>query len=136
MSLQFNPTTGLLDLIGDIVDPGTIQKDYVASENISALKMVVATSPTDVKIADKTLLNDAQTIGISITAANSGGDIKIQTFGPLNDASFTFPVNACLYLDTNGNITDTAPTTGHSVPIGKSLGAGTIYIDIDNLTIL
>ena len=136
MSFKLNPTTGVLDLVGDFVDSGVVQKTCVASEDISALKLVTAASTTTVAIADKELLSDAQAIGVTTSAATTGNELDVVTFGQISDASFTFALNECLFLGNNGAITNIAPTTGHNVPIGKGLGPGAIFIDIDNITIL
>lgn len=139
MPFKFNPFTGILDLVRPTVDDddnSIVEKTYTAGEDLSALVMVKIDNPTTVSLADKTLIADAQTIGITTNAALTGSDVQVVTFGQVNDASFTFAANDCLFLNLNGSITDIAPTTGHNVPIGKALGAGAIFIDIDNLTIL
>jgi len=136
MPYRFNPLTGNLDLVIKPVDNSVDSDTYTADTAISALKMVKITSTTTVDLADKTVLADAHAIGITITAAGIGQDIEVITFGQVDDASFTYAVNECLFLGLNGDITNTPPTTGHSVPIGKGLGNGSIFIDIDNLTIL
>lgn len=139
MSFRFNPLTGKLDL--DTQPTGTgngeiVTKDFTAGEDISALRMVKHDDPTTVSLADKDLLMDAQTIGIATNAALTGGTVSVVTFGQVDDNSFTFAPNTCLFLGDDGAITDIPPTTGHNVPIGKGLGIGSIFIDIDNITIL
>lgn len=131
MSLRFNPTTGQLDLVDDTL-PGIVSKTYTASEAISALKMVASSGLNTIGVADKDSL--PETLGMAVTAGGIGSDIEVVTFGQVDDASFTFGVNACLFLDSTGSITATAPTTGNNVPIGKSLANGSIFIDIDNIT--
>lgn len=141
MSYQYNPLTGQLDLNtksggSNPSDGEKVQKIYTASEDISALRMVRAQTPTSVSIADKDLLEDARAMGISINAATTGNDVTVVTFGQVDDASFLFSANDCLFLGDDGAITDIPPTTGHNVPIGFGLGNGSIFIDIDNLTVL
>ena len=69
-------------------------------------------------------------LGISIQAGLTGQDIAVLLFGKIEDASFNFPLNEPLFLDLNGVITSTPPTTDFSVNIGHSLGLGAIFIDI------
>lgn len=141
MSLRFNPFTGNLDFDtktgGSAPSDGEkVQKDFTAGEDISALRMVKYDDPSTVSLADKDLITDAQTIGMAITAATTGNTVSVVTFGQVDDASFMFPVNTCLFLGDDGAITDIPPTTGHNVPIGIGLGNGSIFIDIDELTVL
>ena len=140
MGLRFNPFTGNLDFDTKPDSPSgdstRVQKDYLAGEPLSALRMVKFDDPTTVSLADKNLLSDAVTIGMGINSATIGNAVTVVTFGQIDDASFMFSANACLFLDDNGQITDTPPTSGHNVPIGVGLGAGSIFIDIDGLTVL
>lgn len=140
MSLRYNVLTGRMDFdtkpTNQNFDQSLVQKDYTAGEDLSALRMVINDNPTTVSLADKDTLNEAQTIGMAINAALTGNDVTVVTFGQVDDASFTYAANQQLFLDNNGAITDIAPTTGHNVPIGRGMGAGSIFIDIDELTIL
>jgi len=113
-----------------------------SDQAISALKVVRLTSSTNVDIADSTLtFADAIVAGIALdTAPAAGVEIQVQTYGVLEDAFFTFPLNDLLFLSSNGTITNTAPSLGggdtHRVAIGKSLGVGAIFIDIEEPIIL
>ena len=109
----------------------TIVDTYIAGEAISALKIVRLDSPTTVKIGDSSsTYEDAKVIGVAISAAALGVNIDVQSFGELNDAFFSFPLNAPLYLSPTGTITDTPPTSGYNVQIGHSLGAGSIFVKV------
>lgn len=140
MSLRFNPFTGNLDFDSkpEPVDSNNtrVEKDFNAAEDISALQMVIAINPTSVAVADKELLNDAQAFGMAITAGLTGTEIRVVTFGQIDDPSFNFGANEQLFLNNNGAITDIPPITGHNVPVGRGMGVGSIFIDIDELTIL
>lgn len=116
---------------GDQGDAGTVI-EAIAGENISALKIVRALNATDVlKSESNSTFANAKCLGITLTGATSGNNIRIQFFGAVGDASFNFPVNAPLYLTTDGNITDDASLlTVYNTTIGYSLGAGAIFIDL------
>jgi len=109
----------------------------VADEIISAIKLVSGTSPTNVKLGqpDTTKL-DATIIGLSVTAASTGNQLEIITFGEVTDSSFTYTYNEPLFLGVDGNITNIVPTTGMLTKIGYGLGAGKIFIDIQETIIL
>ena len=107
-----------------------------ASENISALKMIYMTGPTSGGLGDTTDLNKFDVIGIALTAAVVGNIFEVLLFGRVEDGFFNYPVNTSLYLDISGNITSIAPSTGYSVLIGKGLGTGAIFIDIERPIIL
>lgn len=106
--------------------------NFIAGEAISALKIVRLNNASTAFIADPTTtFEEAKVIGIARGSAILGGLIDVQTFGILEDAFFTFPANTPLFMDATGSITDTAPVSGYSVQIGHGLGAGSIFINVD-----
>lgn len=107
--------------------------ERVADQAISALKLVKLTSDTNVDVADSSLtFNDSLVVGVLLdTAVSAGQLVNVQTYGVLQDALFTFPLNDTLFLGTSGQITNVAPSTGFSIIVGKSLGVGSIFIKIE-----
>lgn len=135
MPWVFNPFTGSLDFVRKAgTSSNSVAKlidEYEANETISALKAIKLIDENTCELADSELtFQDAKTVGISLTAGNAGSTIRVQTFGIIEDASFTFPLNAPLFLKTNGAISNTPNTTGYNVQIGHSLGTGAIFINI------
>lgn len=112
----------------------TLSKE--ASVTISALQLVKLNALDMFEIADKEIYEDAQTVGIAITAGVAGTIIKAISAGIVEDASFSFPLNDLLFLGNTGTITNIAATTGHNVPVGYSLGSGAIYLNIEKPEIL
>lgn len=116
--------------------------ERLSDQGISALKVVRLTSDTTVDIADSSLTYvDSITAGIATsTTTGAGQTIFVQTYGVLEDAFFVFPLNDLLYLGANGIVTNVVPSTGsgdtHRVVIGKSLGTGAIFINIEEPIIL
>lgn len=102
----------------------------VAAETISALKLVKLDNPTDVSVASIDTCPNATVLGVARIAGTTGANVEIAQSGKLYDSSFNFPVNAPLFLDATGSITDTAPTTGFLTQIGTSGGPGLININI------
>lgn len=107
-----------------------------AAETISALKLVKLNASDMFEIADKELYEDALVVGIAITAGAAGATIKAVATGIVEDLAFNFPLNDLLFLGNNGTITNIAPTTGHNVPVGYSLGTGAIFLNIEKPEIL
>ena len=108
------------------------------SEDVSALKLVIADDSSNVSLANNNATyEDSQVLGIATSGATTGNPITIVTNGVVNDISFTFLVNVPLFLDVNGLITDVAPTGSvNRTIIGKGQGAGQIYIEIGEPIIL
>ena len=98
---------------------------------LSALKCVTVTSPNTVIYANNNIdFSSATVFGITIVAAQTNESTQVKTYGILRDSSFTWPVNTQLYLDINGSLTDTAPTTGFRTLVATSQGSGAIFINI------
>lgn len=107
-------------------------KDFKeSSEAISGLKCVYLDSETTCAIADD-VSGKEEVFGIAIdTAVSAGIDIEIINYGQLDDPFFNFPVNNKLYLGSGGSITDTVPSGIFRTVIGKSLGIGSIFVNIE-----
>jgi hypothetical protein len=108
----------------------------VADGNVSAVKAIYKTV-SGVALANNNVdLSQATVIGISISSATSGNSVRYKIVGRLEDSSFNFTINQPLYLDINGNITETAPTSGYRTRIGTALESGAIQIQIDEPILL
>ena len=110
--------------------------DYIAGEVISALRAVTLNANQEVFLGQKnTVYSEAKVLGISTTAAVAGNTVNVQTFGILDDPSFNFPLNDPLFLDNNGFITNVPPVPGEFlVEVGNSLGAGSIFVRVQEPT--
>lgn len=105
----------------------------IASTNISALKVVTASSPTEVVVSSPDTYSNAKALGITLTAATVGTPITILMFGKLSDVTLVFPLNAPLFLNALGSLTDVSPEVqgiAHHVQIGHSLGSGEVFLNI------
>ena len=104
---------------------------------LSALRLIVLDTNDEFAYGDPTTYTSSLVVGVLLDAAGAAGVlVKAQMFGRLEDPFFAFPLHDNLYLSTNGVITNTAPTTGHSVLVGQSLGTGAIFIKIEQPIIL
>lgn len=105
----------------------------LALVQISALKLVTAASPTEVIISSPDTYVNSKTLGIALTAANIGQPITVLMFGKCSDLSFNFSLNAPLFLNALGNLTEISPDVqgvAHHVQVGHSLGSGEVFINI------
>jgi uncharacterized protein YgbK (DUF1537 family) len=81
--------------------------------------------------ASNDTLANAQVIGIAANAASQGAGVTIKTSGIMTDASWLW-TKGTVFLGTNGQLTQTAPTGGAIVVhVGRALTATTLQIDID-----
>lgn len=116
--------------------PTKVQVTYQAAQVISALRPVYADTLTTVRVADLTAFNTSKVLGIATNAASIGASITVLTFGLLVDAALNYPINDVLFLSSSGTITNVAPTSGHLVRIGHSLGNGRIFVKVEEPIIL
>jgi hypothetical protein len=114
------------------VDIPSLSVSKIYDEDMVKFQLVSATSPTNVGIAGITSLTEATVLGIALEAGLTGDEKRITILGVVEDASFTWAVNAPLFLGASGLITNTPPVaTGEFVTqIGYSLGTGAIFVSI------
>ncbi len=108
-----------------------------ASITISALKCLYSVDANSVDIAsDNINLSKSSVFGVSLTAANINESIQIQTSGTLRDSSFAWDSGTQLYVDSNGSLTDIAPSVGFRTLVATAQGIGQIFINIQEPIIL
>jgi hypothetical protein len=123
-----NYDTAWIDQIG----ANSLVVTMKATTALSALKLVKSDSTTHVSYAtNNASYEDAQAIGITLTAASAGADVTILILGKLEDPFFTFSLGATLFVGINGNIVDVAPIAGFLTQIGHALGTGGLFINIE-----
>jgi hypothetical protein len=116
---------GLVPLVADL--------SLNAGEALSALRAVTSDANGDAVYASNDTLANAQVIGITETAASSGASVAIRTSGLMTDSNWNW-TKGTIYLGTNGQLTQTAPSGGaFVVHVARALTATTIQIDIDTL---
>lgn len=107
----------------------------IASENILRGDALTATTSNHVGLADNELgLSDASVLGVALEDASVGEEVEILILGIMSDVLFSgFAVNALLFLDSSGGITDEKPSTlpkKYLTIIGKSLGGTEILVNV------
>ena len=102
-----------------------------AGESLSALRAVTTNSSGQAVYASNVTLADAQVVGITLGAASSTEQVGVKTFGPMSDANWNWTKGA-VYLGTNGQLTQTAPSGGAViVQVGRALTATQLFVDVD-----
>ena len=103
-----------------------------AAENISALRIVRALNASQVVKADSTMtFTEARCLGMATEAITTGNTGLVKFFGAIEDASFTYTAGTPLFLTQDGQISDVQdPLSVYNSTIGHGLGAGAIFIDL------
>lgn len=102
-----------------------------AGGSLSALRAVTTNSAGEAVYASSASIATAQVVGITLGAASSGQQVGVKTFGPMVDANWNW-TKGPVYLSTNGQLTQTAPTGGAIVvQVGRALTATQLFVDVE-----
>jgi len=106
--------------------------DRVASEDILRGDFVSSTSVGHVGLSTQDgTLEEALVLGMALNDALTLADVEVEILGVISDPLFSpFSPQEILFLDTDGAVTNTRPTTGKLVIVGRALGDDEILIDI------
>jgi len=109
-----------------------LELTLTATSSISKLDVVKLDSNTHCSKANFTSFVNSSAIGIALGNATAGNTVTVLLFGVLEDPSLNFTLNNLLFLKTDSTITDIGTTISGEflVSIGKSLGAGSMFVDI------
>lgn len=141
-SFDLNPLSGQVTLGqgsgggGPTIYSESLAKIFTASENIPALRLVYIYSDGTIRMGQTTTSAQALVVGVTLASVDSGSQVLVQLFGELENPSLSFTPNLILFLNNNGVISSTAPTSGFLIPIGQSLTIGSIFINIGKITAL
>ena len=81
--------------------------------------------------ADKdNLSHQTQILGMSLNAGLISTNINIITMGYVLEPSWSWTPDKPLFLDNNGSMTETPPTTGFLIQVAQSISATEVWIDI------
>jgi len=109
-----------------------------AETNINGLRVVVPsdTSPGHAIYADhRNILHASRVLGISKHAVLAGQAVEVMDGGSLGDPSWSWTVGP-IFLGEDGKMTQTAPTIGFVLMVGKAVSATRISLNIDRPIIL
>lgn len=116
--------------VGLVSSARRLELEATAGEVISALKLVYFDG-VNVFVGDKGSYGTSKLLGVAVNAGGVGDIIKVHLMGQISDPSFNYTLNAPLFLNSNGTITEVPPTVGFSCRVGFSLGPGRIFVRID-----
>jgi len=104
----------------------------IATGAISKFDLIRLVSSTNVSKGSSDTSVESKISGIALNTAADGEPVDFVMFGIIEDASFTFALSAKLFLQSDGSLGTTPPsTTGDFVVAsGESLGIGAIFIKI------
>lgn len=149
-------TDGLVVTITDDVLSVTFEGDLAAtiSEDVTAVSLgevveitnnygsdtVAVTAATNLSgnrivtvegnYADKDTTTDKfKVLGMTTGAATTGSEATVQVSGYITEAGWNFTVGSPVFLSTNGHITQTAPTSGFRMIVGRPKTATTLFLD-------
>lgn len=97
---------------------------------ISALRVVRVVGSGTVSVADPTQASGKASIGIALTAASDGGELKVRTYGEVTDGSWSWTPYANVFLGAGGVLTQTAPTSGYMLAVGRAVASNRLLIRI------
>lgn len=133
------PSTGNfnLDFNAELSKIPFLSIDYVAGENISALKAIYVKASDGKAYVGKSNGTEPESlvIGIAINTAVTNDPVSVILLGILEDLSWSWAANELLFLNTLGSITDIAPTLPtdiYAVVLGKALTSTKIMVSIDS----
>ena len=110
----------------------------IANETIEAFRIVRAVNATEVlKGTSVSGFIEARALGITTEAIANGASGAVKFFGVIEDPSFSYTAGDPLFLTTDGQITDVySSLTVYNTTIGHGLGAGAIFIDLQEPVLL
>ena len=118
-------------------DPDSGTSSYVTSIPIGGHRAVTLNAAKELIYADNT--NPAhlgKILGISESAADAGSLLTVCSFGELIESSWTWTLDGPIYLTTNGQLTQTAPTTGFLCAVGFPISSTAIFVGVQPSIIL
>ena len=140
MAYKWNPFTGNLDFYtSDALSAQVLVLKRLANETISAMKVVYLDTPDTCKEAGYETEDQSTAIGIAMNAGQAGDEIKILSFGIVEDPFFQFDLNIPLFLGSDGYIIsgeelEEQRLLGNAewgTYLGYGLGTNRIYVKIE-----
>lgn len=107
-------------------------KDYlekIAGETISQFKVVKVENDLVFLGRSSNLGDNQKIVGVAVTGGNSGSIIKIQNDGELVENTWNWNEGS-IFVNEFGELTQTPPSTGFILKVGKALSPTKILINI------
>lgn len=129
VELTSQPNEVLLNVLSGANVTNNYGSDTVAvtaATNLSGNRIVTVEG----NYADKDTTTDKfKVLGMTTGAATTGSEATVQVSGYITEAGWNFTVGSPVFLSTNGHITQTAPTSGFRMIVGRPKTATTLFLD-------
>ena len=105
----------------------------IAGEVIpTTYKVVITSTSGDVFVADSSDQTHMNFVtGIAINAAGAAGIVMVQRRGRLTEGTWSWVMGKSIFFDSNGELTQTPPTTGFWMILGRPLTPTTIEVNLE-----
>lgn len=118
------------------VNSNNIQKDYIAGESILSYKFVVLINDK-IYLADKDNINHLNKVtGLALQSGDADDTISVLLHGTANLNLWNLTLNSNYFIDNNGEISPTKPTTGFLQIIGYAQTIDKLFVRITEPIIL
>lgn len=122
---------------GPIGTPGQNYVTKIAGENLGGQRFVIGNSNETVTYANQSdLTNLGKVIGITLTSASMGENVDVLLFGFIEFNGWSFDVSLPVYLNNNGLLTQTPPSTGFSQIVGFAETPTSLFVSLREPIIL
>ena len=135
-AVNINPTENVVNALTGATIINNYGSDTVAvtaAENLGGHRIVTVEgyyaskgTPTDKN----------KVLGMTTGAVSSGGEATVQVSGFIEESSWNWNVDLPVFLSTNGQLTQSAITSGFSLIVGKPRTATNMFISISEPIIL
>ena len=135
-AVNINPTENVVNALTGATIINNYGSDTVAvtaAENLGGHRIVTVEG----YYASKDTATDKnKVLGMTTGAVSSGGEATVQVSGFIEESSWNWNVNLPVFLSTNGQLTQSAITSGFSLIVGKPRTATNMFISISEPIIL
>ena len=135
-AVNINPTENVINVLTGATIINNYGSDTVAvtaAENLGGHRIVTVEG----YYASKDTATDKnKVLGMTTGAVSSGGEATVQVSGFIEESSWNWNVDLPVFLSTNGQLTQSAITSGFSLIVGKPRTATNMFISISEPIIL
>lgn len=136
IALNLQPSEVVLNALTGAIITNNYGSDTVAvtaAENLGGHRIVTVEG----YYASKDTATDKnKVLGMTTGAVSSGGEATVQVSGFIEESSWNWNVDLPVFLSTNGQLTQSAITSGFSLIVGKPRTATNMFISISEPIIL
>ena len=106
--------------------------DVIAGENLAPYRVVYVDTSKVYKASKDTISERDKILGITNGSYSINTLATVYVYGTVTNSSWNW-LPGLVYLNVDGTLTQTIPTSGYQIQIGKAIDTTTIIIDIDRV---